>query len=96
MALPVHNFLSHLHFFKVGEIILLKYGKMMLPAGHILNLYCVRLSNAVAFCKNYTKLYFDAKLLEKVLNRGGGEFKIFGALFSKCLFWLISNAALNF
>ena len=40
MALPLHNFLSHLHFFRVGEIIL-KYGNLMLPAGHILDLYCV-------------------------------------------------------
>ena len=46
-------------------------------------------------CKNYTNPYFDAKHLEKGLNRGRG--KIFGALFSKnCPFWPISNAALNF
>ena len=31
MALPVHNVLSHLHFFKVGEIMLPKYGYFMLP-----------------------------------------------------------------
>ena len=31
LALPVHNFLSHLHFFKVDEIMLLKYGNLMLP-----------------------------------------------------------------
>ena len=36
LALPVHNFLSHLHFFKVGEIMLLKYRNLMLPAGPIL------------------------------------------------------------
>ena len=34
-------------------------------------------------CKNYTNPYFDAKHLEKGLNRGRG--KIFGALFSKKL-----------
>ena len=29
--------------------------------GHNLDLYCVLLSNATPFCKNYTKLYFDAE-----------------------------------
>ena len=71
MALPVHNFSSHLHFFKVSEIMLLKYGNLILPAGHIQDLYRVRISNAAPFCENYTKLYFDAKQ------------EIFGALFSK-------------
>ena len=33
MALPAHNFLSHLQFFKVGEIMVLKYGHLMLPSG---------------------------------------------------------------
>ena len=46
-------------------------------AGHILDLYCIRLSNAAPFCENYTK--FDTKHLEKGLNRGErGE--IFGTL----------------
>ena len=63
----------------------MKYENLMLPAGHILDLYHVRLSNVAPFCENYTKLYFDAK------------HKIFGALFSrKCPFWTISNAALDF
>ena len=31
MALSVHNFLSHLHFFKVSEIMLSRYGHLMLP-----------------------------------------------------------------
>ena len=44
MALPVYNVLSHSHFFKVGEIMSLKYGNSMLLAGHILDLYLVRLS----------------------------------------------------
>ena len=35
LALPVHNFLSHLHFFKVGEM-LLKYRNLMPPAEPIL------------------------------------------------------------
>ena len=30
MALPIDNFLSHLHFFIVGKI-MLKYGHLMLP-----------------------------------------------------------------
>ena len=65
---------------------LLKYGNLILPAGHILDLYCVRLSNAAIFCENYTKLYFDAKHLWKGLNKELG--KIVGALFSKkCSFW---------
>ena len=56
LALSVHNFLSHLHFFKIGEIMLLKYENLMPPAGHILDPYCVRLSNAAPFCENYTKV----------------------------------------
>ena len=31
MALSVHNFLSHLLFFKVREIMLSRYGHLMLP-----------------------------------------------------------------
>ena len=56
----------------------------LLRTGHILDLYCIQLLNAAPFSENYTKLYFDAKHLEKGLNSeagGGGE--IFGALFSK-------------
>ena len=54
--------------------------------GHILDLYCIRLSNAAPFYNNYAKLYFDAKHLEKGLNKGGGE--ILGALFfKKCPFF---------
>ena len=33
MALPAHNFLSHLQFFKVGEIMVSKYGHLMLLSG---------------------------------------------------------------
>ena len=50
----------------------------MFKAGHILELYYVRLSNAGSFSENYAKLYFDAKHLETGLNRAGGE--IYGAL----------------
>ena len=39
---------------------------------HILDLYCIQLSNAGPFCKNYAKLYFDAKHLEKGLDKRGG------------------------
>ena len=70
----------------------------MIPSGHTLDLCCVRLSNVASFCENYPSLYFDAKHLEKGLNREASE--IFGAFFSKkkkkCPFWPISNAALNF
>ena len=84
MALPIHNFLSHLDFFKVGEIMLLKYENLMLPAEHILDLYCVRLSNAAVFSENYTKLYFNVKRLEKGLIIGGRDGdKSFSALFSE-------------
>ena len=41
--------------------------------GHILDLYCIRLSKVAPFCENYTKLYFDVKYLEKGLNRGTGR-----------------------
>ena len=61
----------------------------LLPAGHILDLYCIRLLNAAPFCENYTKLYFDAKHLEKGLNsEGGGGGEIFGALFHKKVLFL--------
>ena len=45
---------SNNFFFKVDKI-MLKYGNLMLPAWHILNLYCVRLLNAAPFYENYTK-----------------------------------------
>ena len=69
-----------------------------------LDLYYVWLSNAAPFCKNYAKLHFDAKHLEKWLIRGEMWWWNVGALFSKkasffikkCPFWPISNAALNF
>ena len=38
-----------------------------------IDLYCVRLSNAATFCENYAKLHFDAKHLEKGVNRGGNR-----------------------
>ena len=58
--------------------------KKMKGPGHIPGLYCVRQSNVTPFCENYAKLYFDAKHLEKGLNRGGG---------GECPFWPIPNAA---
>ena len=75
-----------------------------MSSGHILDLYCVRLSNAAPFCENYTKFYFDAKHLEKGLNTGcrglgggGGGLNFWCSFFiKKCPFWPISNAALNF
>ena len=46
-----------------------------------LDLLCVRQSDAAPFCENYTKLYFDAKHLEKKTN---SFFNFF--LTKKCLF----------
>ena len=45
-----------------------------------LGLLCIRQLDAAPFNGNYAKLYFDAKHLEKELNRGR---EIFGVLFSK-------------
>ena len=47
---------------------------MLLKYGHILDLYCVRLSYAAHFCENYTKLYCIAKHLKRdEIGGGGGE-----------------------
>ena len=94
LALLVHNLFSHLHFFKVSEIMLLKYGHLILPAEYILDLYCVQycvwLSNAALFCKNYTNL-----LMQKREWIGG--VKCLVSLFQKnCPLWPISNPTLNF
>ena len=40
------------------------------PSGPNLELLCVQQSGAASFCENYAKLNFDAKHLEKGLNRG--------------------------
>ena len=70
---------------------LLKYENLMLPAGHIVDLYRVRLLNAAPFCKNDAKLYFDAKHLKKGLDRDGRRgVKMFGALFFKKVPFLAS------
>ena len=61
-----------------GKHLCWSYFLIKLQAGHILDLYCVRLSNAAPFCKNYAKLYFDAKHLEKGLNR---RVNILGSVF---------------
>ena len=45
-----------------------------IQAGSNLALVCVWQSDAAPFCENYTKLYFDAKHLEKRLNRGWWNF----------------------
>ena len=42
-------------------------------SGHILDLYCIQLSNTGLFSENCATLYFDAKHLEKGLNRVGVE-----------------------
>ena len=59
----------------------------LLPAGHILDLYCIRLLNAAPFCENYAKLYFDTKHLEKGLNNEGRGMKFLVPFFqNKCPF----------
>ena len=79
---------------KKGEFFKIK-GSYLQHSGHILDLYCVRLSNAASFRENYAKLYFDAKHSEKGLNRGAVKF--WGPFFQKkCPFSPILNAALNF
>ena len=78
--------------------------KSEIQPGHILDLYCIIPLNAARFCENYTKLYFDAKHLEKGLNSGGGGVKFIGPFFQKsfpffmkkCPFWPTSSNALNF
>ena len=40
------------------------------PSGSNLDLSCVQQLDASPFCKNYAKLYFDLKHLEKRWNRG--------------------------
>ena len=46
-------------------------------AGHVLELYWVQTSNTVLFCENHAKVYFDAKYLERGLNRGSKFFVLF-------------------
>ena len=43
-------------------------------SGPNLDLSCVRQLDVAPFCENYAKLYFDAKHLEKGLNRGWWNF----------------------
>ena len=87
LALPVHNILSHLHFFKVVEI-MLKYGNLILPAGHSLDLYCSLLR------KLYKALF---RLFRCKRDWIGREVKFLVPFFQKkCPFWPISNAALIF
>ena len=58
----------------------------VIKLGHILDLYCVQLLSAAHFCQNYAKLYFDAKHLEKGLNRGG-VLNFWGPFFQKSVFF---------
>ena len=48
------------------------FDALLYLPGHILDLYCIQLSNTAPFCKNYATLYFDAKYLEKGLKGGEG------------------------
>ena len=57
----------------------------VIKSGHIPDLYCVQLSKAASFCKNYATLYLNAKHSENGLIRGGemlGSFSQKTALFS--------------
>ena len=54
----------------------------ILLAGPILDLLCVRQSDAAPFYEHFAKLYFAVKHFEKDLDRGN---EIFGAFFSKQL-----------
>ena len=55
-----------------------------------LDLLCVRQSDAAPFCENYTKLYFDAKHLEKKTN------SFFNFFYQKSAFLANKDAALIF
>ena len=55
----------------LNRLIHLENRKNCTAPGHILDLHSVQLSNASSFGKNYAKLYFDAKHLEKGLKRRG-------------------------
>ena len=96
-----HGLHSTLRFF----LIFPNSRQVIYQAGHILDLCCVWLFNTAPFCENYTKVYFDAKLLEKGLNRAawggdGGWLKFlvsnFPFFIKKSPFWPISGHALNF
>ena len=52
-------------------------------SGPNLDLLCIWQSDTAPFCENYAKLYFDAKHLEKGLNRGSWNvwFPFFKTLF---------------
>ena len=94
VLLYIHFWLANLQ--ELPSISLIWFFLLLL-AGYILDLHCVRPSNTALFCENYAKLYFNAKHLEKVLGIGGWGGKTFGALFSKKYpFQPISNVALNF
>ena len=54
----------------------------------ILDILCVRQSDAAPFCETYAKLYFYARHLEKGLNEGWWNFW--------CPFWPKSDAAVIF
>ena len=76
---------------KSFEVIKITYGnsrgyvkrrKYLVATGHILDLYCFRLSNAALFCKNYAKLFFLMQNTSKG-ERGWWGGVRFGAFFSK-------------
>ena len=50
------------------------YSMLDATSGPNLDLLCVQQSGAAPICENYSMLYFDAKHLEKGLNRGRWSF----------------------
>ena len=65
---------------------LLKYGNLMLPAGHILDLHRVRLSNAAPFWE----------IVQSFISMQNTKFLVPFSQKKKCPFWPISNTALDF
>ena len=51
--------------------------------GSNLDLLCIWQLNAALFCENYAKPYFDAKHLEKRLNKGVVKFLVLFFFFKK-------------
>ena len=59
--------------------------------GPNLDLLCVQQLGTAPFCENYAKFYFDAKHLEKGLNRGWWNFFV---LFFQKVPFLVNNPIL--
>ena len=74
MALPARNFLSHLQLFKLGEIMLSKYGYLMLPRvfRDIQNYpwnWFYRWSNSSVLCSSCKNTFVGAGNLQVITNK---------------------------